>query len=308
VSTILKNVRDIFYVCIGTIQAFNLLSKERPDVIFLKGGFVGLPVGLAAAMHKIPFVTHDSDALPGLTNRLVGRWARLHATGLPTEFYSYAKEKSRYVGVLVGEDFVPVTSQLQQQYRAALQLPSEGRLLLVTGGSLGARRLNDEIKEIVPGLLEKYPDLFVVHQVGKGNIALYKDAVLPPRLVSLEFMEGMYRYTGAADVVITRAGANTLAELGVQGKACVVVPNPLLTGGHQLENAEYLLQHNAVLAVDEESFEKGSNDLKKAVEKLLDYPEIRANLGKALQTITKANAAQELASLLLQIGKPDVRA
>ncbi len=258
------------------------MGKLQPDIIFLKGGYVGLPVGLAAAARKLPFITHDSDAIPGLTNRLVSRWALLHATGLPTEFYGYPKQKAHYVGVLVGSQFQPVSPNLQQSYRKELQLPNDGKVLLITGGSLGARRLNQAVARLVPKLLEQYQDLTIIHQVGKGNKAVYGDKDMPNRLVVLEFMEGMHRYTGAADVIITRAGANTLAELGIQGKACIVVPNPQLTGGHQLENARYLLEHHAIVVVDEAGFNGQSSELQKAIDHLLAYHEVRAKLGRGL--------------------------
>lgn len=303
IKTIYLNVRDFFNVIWGTFQSYRLLGRVRPEVIFLKGGYVGLPVGLAAMWRGIPFVTHDSDAVPGLANRIISRWAALHTTGLPTEYYNYPKEKSRYVGVLVSKNFTPVNSSLQQQYRAELDIPPDSKMLLITGGSLGAQRLNKAVVKLVPHLLSKYPDLYIVHQVGKGNQAVYSNPVKDSRLIVLDFMSGMHRYTGAADVVVTRAGANTLAELGVQGKACIVVPNPQLTGGHQLENAKYMLEHHAVLAVDETSFAEQISDLQAAVERLLDYPEIRTKLGQALQSITKPDAAHELGIILLKTTK-----
>ena len=246
-------------------------------------------------------MTHDSDSVPGLANRIVSRWATLHATGMPTEYYSYPKQKTYYVGVLVGGKYHYVDENQQSVYRRELQLPEDGKILLVTGGSLGALRLNKAFDSIAHALLEKFPDLSIVHQVGKGNLTKLPKSD-DPRLVKLEFMEGMYRYTGAADVVVTRAGANTLAELGAQGKACVVVPNHQLTGGHQLKNADYLLQNNAVLVIDEKSFSKDTSQLQSAIERLLQYPVIRFKLAQTLRSVTKIDATKELAVLLLKIG------
>src|SRR5690606_13564925 len=89
VRTNLLNIRDALYTLIGFCQSVWLLLRRRPDVVFIKGGYVGVPIGLAAALLKVPFITHDSDAVPGLANRVVGRWARLHATGMPEKFYDY---------------------------------------------------------------------------------------------------------------------------------------------------------------------------------------------------------------------------
>ena len=302
IPTNLLNIRDILLIILGTLQSIYLLRKLRPEVVFLKGGFVGVPVGLAAALWKIPYVTHDSDALPGLANRIVSRWATYHATGMPAAFYSYPEVRTRHVGVLVSESYQPVSLRDQKQLKSELKIPNDARLLLVTGGSLGARRLNISMKHIVEKLLEDYPDLVIVHQVGKGNEKTH-GSFAHSRLQVLEFLQPMYRYTGAADIVVTRAGANTLAELGVQGKACIVVPNPMLTGGHQLKNAEHLLAQDAVKVVDEASFKEGAGALDTSIRELLDNDAERVRLGKNLQAISISDAARTLAKLLAESKK-----
>lgn len=299
-KTIFFNIRDAIYLALGTIQSIFLVRKLHADVALLKGGFVGVPVGLASALLRKAFITHDSDALPGLANRLVARWATYHATGMPPEFYSYPPDRMRYVGVLTGADFKPVTPDIKATYRQALALPEQSRVLLVTGGSHGAIRLNDSMKQLVPKLLEDFSDLFIVHQAGKGNGALYGD-YKHEHLKVLEFLQPMYQFTGAADVVVTRAGANTLAELGVQGKACVVVPNPLLTGGHQLKNADNLVRHGAVVVVTEADFARDPETLNSAIRSLLQDEAQRKALGSKLQSISVPDAAHQLAMVLLEL-------
>jgi UDP-N-acetylglucosamine--N-acetylmuramyl-(pentapeptide) pyrophosphoryl-undecaprenol N-acetylglucosamine transferase len=301
-KTNLLNLRDIFYVLIGVFQSYFLLKKLKPDVILLKGGFVGVPVGLAGAARKIPLVTHDSDAIPGLANRLAGCWAVYHATALPAEHYGYPAAKSRFTGVLVGDSYKPVTAELQADYRQQLKVPADDLLLLITGGSLGSQKLNDGLVSIAPRLLQKYPKLWIFHVTGRGNQACYGDFSNPQLKVS-ELLSDLYIYSGAADVVVTRAGANSLAEFGVQGKASIVVPNPLLTGGHQLENAQHLLDQQAVKVVDETSLAKDSGQaLLPIIEELLDNPQQRSQLGSKLQSLTIKDAAQNLAKLLLEVG------
>ena len=270
-------------------------------MILLKGGFVGVPVGLAAARKKIPFITHDSDALPGLANRLVAKWAHKHAVALPVENYSYKPEETVQVGVLVSEDYKAVDNNLLRNYRSELNLRVDARILVVTGGSLGARRLNQIIVKLVPSLLETYEDLIIIHQVGKGNQSAYGDFT-HNRLQVTEFFQGMYRYTGAADIVVTRAGANTLAELGVQGKACIIVPNPMLTGGHQTKNSDLLEKMNAALVVREG--DQIETELKSAIIALLDKSDTRTTLAKNLQSVTIPDAANKLATLLLNTKGP----
>jgi UDP-N-acetylglucosamine--N-acetylmuramyl-(pentapeptide) pyrophosphoryl-undecaprenol N-acetylglucosamine transferase len=303
VKTIFLNVRDMAYASVGVLQAMRLLRKVRPDVVFLKGGFVGVPVGVAARSLHIPFVTHDSDAIPGLANRMVGRWATIHATALPAEHYrQYDASSVRQVGVLVEHHYQPVTPDIQKEYKRALALPEASQILLVTGGSSGAQRLNDVMKTVTPMLLNRFPDLNIIHQVGKGNAGAYGDYE-HDRLRVVEFMQPMYQYTGAADLVITRAGANTLAEFGVQGKACIVIPSRFLSGGHQLKNAAHLETQHAIVQLDEMDLESNPALLGEAVAALLEEPAARQQLAANLQALTIPDAAAKLADILLTIGK-----
>ncbi len=306
IKTNVMNLRDLFLFGMGTLQSLLLLPRLKPDVVLLKGGYVGVPVGLAAALWRRPFVTHDSDALPGLANRIVSSWATYHATGMPAEMYSYPAETTRYIGVLVGRQYRLVTPERQAAFKQALSMSPDDPLLLITGGSLGAQRLNEAIRALMPHLLADFPRLRIVHQVGQGQTGVY-DGFTDPRLAVLEFLQPMARYTGAADVVVTRAGANTLAELAVQGKACVVVPNPLLSGGHQLKNAEGYVHEQAILAVDETAFKTSTDALDAAIRELLGNPGKRQELGQRFHALSTPDAAQKLAMVLLEVGKPTTK-
>lgn len=299
IKTILLNIRDLFYLLIGIVQSWFLIGRLKPNVIFLKGGFVGVPIGVAARLRQVPFMTHDSDALPGLANRLVGRWARLHATALPADNYSYPRADVRHVGVLVSPDYAPVQPQTLNDWRQELDLPTTGQILLITGGSLGASRLNRAVIDIIDKLLQDNPGLYIVHQVGKGKIGEYR-SYTNERLRILEFLRPMHKYTAVADAVVTRAGANTLAELGVQGKACIVVPNPQLTDGHQTKNAQQLSQKNAVIVVSEDELPAG---LDQAIRDLLNDTEKQTQLGEQFKRITIPDAAHKLAKLIQELAE-----
>ncbi len=301
-KTNLLNIRDGFLFAIGSLQAMFLIKKLRPDVVFLKGGFVGVPVGLAAALWNRIIVTHDSDAVPGLANRLISRWVNIHATGMPAEYYNFPKESARHVGVLVSKDYSPVDDAQQLKFKSELDIPVKAKLLLITGGSLGAQRLNTAVKLKVPELLDKHSDLYVIHQVGKNNLKIYDD-YNHQRLQVLEFLKPMHVYTGAADLVVSRAGANTLAELGVQGKPCIVVPNPQLTGGHQLKNADNLKAQGAVEVVDELTFKNDQTKLAATIDRLLTDSSARKELSRKIQSVTIADASTKLAMILLEAGE-----
>lgn len=299
IRTVLLNIRDILYLVVGLLQSVFLLLRVRPAVVFLKGGFVGVPVGLAAALLRIPVVTHDSDALPGLANRIVSRWANVHATGMPAEFYPYNAAKIRHVGVLVSRDYVPVSSGLKQQYRADLQLNDAAKVLLITGGSLGSRNLNSVVRAVADKLLTRDSSLIIIHQVGHGNTDVY-DGYKHERLQVLEFLDGMHRYSGASDLIVGRAGANTIAEFGVQAKACIVVPSPFLAGGHQLKNGEFLRSKQAAIVLDESKLLQNPELLQQQITRLLADDYERQLLADRLAGLAMPDAARSLAQILIK--------
>lgn len=301
-QTNLLNLRDFFYFMVGSLQSVFLMRRLSPDVVLLKGGFVGVPVGFACALWRLPFVTHDSDAVPGLANRLVAKWARYHATAMPADFYAYPSKSVRQVGVLVSNDHAGVNPKQQAQFKRRIDVSEKHKLLLVTGGSSGAANINRAIRAIIKELLEKHQDLYVIHQTGKGKSGIYKD-FSHERLRVEELLFPLYEYTGASDLVISRAGANTVAELGVQGRACILVPNPLLTGGHQLKNAEYFEGKGAVRIVKDTTIKKNPSSLLTAVDELLSDAKQRRELGSRLQQATIPDATNKLTMLLLEVAK-----
>jgi UDP-N-acetylglucosamine--N-acetylmuramyl-(pentapeptide) pyrophosphoryl-undecaprenol N-acetylglucosamine transferase len=303
--TTFKNLRDFFYVLIGTFQSWRLLKELQPDVIFIKGGFVGVPVGLAAAKLHLKYITHDSDALPGLANRIIAKWATLHAVALPAEVYNYPKSKTVTTGIPLQANFVPVTGKLIQHYRKVLDLPAKAKVLFIIGGGLGAQNVNTAVSEAVPHLLREFPDLFVIHGAGRANEAGLKEAYSKSlseaerqRLEVHGYIKDVYRHSGAADIVITRAGATNLAEFALQGKACIVIPAPFLTGGHQLKNADYLARKGAALVLDQDDLLADPHRLAKQVSELLRNPSELDSLGKGLSQFAKPHATQELAKLI----------
>ena len=302
--TLTKNVRDIFRVLIGTFESWRLLGKLRPDLIFIKGGFVGVPVGIAASRRHVPFITHDSDSVPGLANRLIARWATIHAVALPKTVYPYPLDKTVTVGVPVQEQFKKVDEKLEQSYRKDLGIQEYKKVIFITGGGQGAKKLNMMVMDIVPELLRHYDDLVIVHVAGRKHDQSisehYSKTLSKPylsRVMVKGYVEDLYKYSGAADVVIARAGATNIAEFAVQGKACIIVPNPLLTSGHQLKNAEILTNSGAVKLVTESK--NSARDLLSATTYLLNNPKERQMLEQKICTFANPDSAKHLAELII---------
>ncbi len=303
IPTLIKNIRDIFLILIGTLQGYFLLGKIKPDAIFIKGGYIGVPVGLGAAARHIPYLTHDSDSIPGLANRIIARWAALHTTALPKEYYPYSPENTEMVGVPISADYKPVSSDQKESFKKSLGLEKYKKILLVTGGGQGAVAINEMVVAMLSGLLKEQKELAVIHFVGRNNesemMQKYNSVLTveeKSRVVIKTWAQDFYRYSGAADLIIARAGATNMAEFAAQGKACIVIPNPFLVSGHQLKNAQALANENAIEVVTED---QDPDSLRKVVEKLLNSSEKRKELGTNFHKTAIHDSAKRLAVLLL---------
>lgn len=302
IPTILHNILDFFLVILGFLQSTIKLILWRPNVVFLKGGFVSLPVGYGAHLLRIPIVIHDSDAHAGLANRMLAPIATSIATGAPLEYYNYPSKKARYVGIPVKSSLKPLTNEQKQKIKQKFDLPADKPLLVVTGGGLGAKRINDAIAAIAPTLVKKTS---VVHLSGALQYDELK-AIVPRndnyKLKSF-IAEGFTDLVAAADVVISRAGASSLAELAAVGANVILVPNYQLVGGHQLKNAQIYVDRGAVVLANETQFTDDPKLLLAQINDLLENPDKRRKLGEQLHSFAKLGAAKDVAQMIMQAAK-----
>jgi UDP-N-acetylglucosamine--N-acetylmuramyl-(pentapeptide) pyrophosphoryl-undecaprenol N-acetylglucosamine transferase len=300
-SVIFPNIRDFLLVIIGTIQSIMKLIVWRPDVVFTKGGYVCLPVGWAAGILRIPLVIHDSDAHPGLTNRLLARPATVIATGAPLEYYSYPSSKSVYVGTPINAAFQPIDKEEQRLLKTSLGFRADRPLVVVTGGGLGARLIND----MVAYQLDKYLDITNLILISGNDQYDELRAITPvsdERFQLHGFVsKNMREMLAAADVVVARAGATTLLELAALAKPTVLVPNGRLTGGHQLKNAKVYADKNAVVIVDDERFnDPEDTSLYDAVASVILDEKQCDILSKNIHAFAKPKAAHKMAQIILK--------
>lgn len=304
------NIRDLFKVFIGFMQSYRLLRKIKPEIVFSRGGFVIVPVCLAAKFKHIPYITHDSDSIPSLANRIIAPWAKMHFVALPKETYSYNQDITVMTGIPIKKNFIPVTEKLKLEYRKKISVPEKSKVLFITGGGQGATTLNDITTQIVPNLVAEFSDLRVIHLTGRNHQdkakAFYDENGLSTNVKVIDFTNELHLYSGAADIIVTRAGATTLAECAIQGKACILIPSSYLVAGHQLENAKTLESAGAVKVVTDVDAEQDPNKVAKIISKLFKNPNEIKDLEKAITKFAVADAAGDIASRLLKIVDNDV--
>ncbi len=296
---VLQNTRDAFLIGIGFLQSLVKLLIWRPDVVFTKGGYVCLPVGLAARVLRIPLVIHDSDAHPGLTNRVLSKWARFIGTGAPLEYYSYPAAKARYVGIPISAAFHPYTAREQRAAKVEWGIDPLRPLIVVTGGGLGAKRINDTVAESLKSL-QRLGSIVLI--AGAGQYDELR-SLLPADSEHFQlypFVTNMHSLLGAADVVVTRAGATTILELAALAKPTILIPNAKLTGGHQVKNALVYEEAQAVRVLNEEAMIEKPSLLADEIKQVLSDPKEAAAMAKRFSRFSKPNAAKDMAKLIME--------
>lgn len=304
-TIVLPNIIDAFKIGFGTVQSVYKLLRWKPDVIFAKGGFVCLPVGIAARLLRIPLVIHDSDTHPGLTSRILSRWAVSIGTGAPLENYNYPKSKSYFVGIPVATNLRPVTTSKQRELKQELGFSAEQPLVVVTGGGLGAKRINDTTVAVLDDLLDICAVFLVTgaHQYDElKEVAKHytkEELRLQPHVPSNQFVNIL----AAADVVVSRAGATTMLELAALAKPTILIPNARLTGGHQTKNAAMYEQGRAAVVLSEEELIASPRLLVDVLGSLLNNGKERQRLTKAIHEFATPHAARDMAALVVAARK-----
>jgi len=297
-----KNISDAFKVPVGISQSYAIVSKFKPDVVFSKGGFASVPPVVAASLLRVPIITHESDIVPGLANRIISKLAAEIFVSYPETKKCFPNKKVQVSGNPIRENIIKGDKEYAKRY---FNLHEGLPTILVFGGSQGARKINDTILESLGELLEKFQ---VIHVCGKKNYAEAKTK-FEKRSLRNEERYKLYPYLAnemkeayaVADVIVSRAGANSLAEIIALGKPGIVIPLSSSAGNHQLKNAKYFAQRRAIVLLEEKDL--NSDNLKNALAELLlnknREQEIRKNIAAYNKSVNQ-NAARLIAEEILK--------
>jgi UDP-N-acetylglucosamine--N-acetylmuramyl-(pentapeptide) pyrophosphoryl-undecaprenol N-acetylglucosamine transferase len=301
-STNFNNFKDLILIILGFFQSLWRLVWWRPDAVFCKGGFVCLPIGYAASLLRIPIIIHDSDAHPGLTNRLLSGRAKYILTGAPLEYYPYPKSKSDYVGIPVGKAFHPYSQLESKAYKKKSGYDVNKPMIVITGGGLGALRLNRALMSIAEKLAETCT---VVHLTGQHDFEVVVGATDNIKNYHTHAFisdnREMASLLASADIVIARAGATTLAELAAVRAPTILIPNGQLTGGHQLKNSQVYVDAGAAEVVTEDAISRNEEVLYKTIIDLLNDKCERDKLAHNIAKFSRPDAAFDISKKILEV-------
>ena len=294
-----------FAAVAGVMAARRLIRRHRFDVVFGTGGYVTLPVALAARLERVPVVLHEPNAVPGIANKLAARVASRIALGVAEAAAAFPAGRTAVVGNPVRPELARLDRQgLHAEALAAFDLDPERRTLLVFGGSQGARRINQAVVAAT-GHWPEPERVQVLHACGRRDEADVRAAwaLADPEerglLVKVvPFVDRMDLAYAAADLALTRAGAITMAELTATGTPAVMVPLPHATAGHQAANARAVAAAGGAVVVDDAALDGAS--LAAAVAPLLADPDRLAAMAAAMRELAHPAAAEELAALVVE--------
>lgn len=258
-----KNFSDPFRVLKGYGQAVSLMKKIKPDVVFSKGGFVSVPVVLAAKHCHIPAIIHESDITPGLANKIAIKGAKKVCCNFPETMKYLPADKAVLTGSPIRRELF--TGNAENAIRLCNFKDHSKPVLLIIGGSLGSKIVNEAVRKVLPELLEKF---YVIHLCGKGNL----DNSLSGTIGYAQFEYASSELTdmfALADMAISRAGANSICELLALHKPNILIPlSAAASRGDQVLNANSFKKQGFSYVLEEEHLTAES--LLRAVEEVYD--------------------------------------
>ncbi|AGF58354.1 UDP-N-acetylglucosamine--N-acetylmuramyl-(pentapeptide) pyrophosphoryl-undecaprenol N-acetylglucosamine transferase [Clostridium saccharoperbutylacetonicum] len=284
-----KNFTDPFKIMKGVIQSIRIISKEQPDIVFSKGGFVAVPVVIAASMKKIPVVAHESDITPGLANKLSAPFCdKLCVTF--RESLNYVKGDK---GVLTGS---PIREEILKgdkfKGKKLCGFTNDKETLLIMGGSLGSKLINEEIRKNLDRLLSEFN---IIHICGKGNI----EESLKDRSGYQQFeyvSDELPNLMAAADYIVSRAGANSIFEFLALKKPTLLIPlSKKASRGDQILNSKSFKKEGYSLMIEEEEINE-----KVLYEKIIELKKRKRELIGNMEKSQAQNGVEAIVGVLLK--------
>ncbi|MDD5639746.1 MAG: undecaprenyldiphospho-muramoylpentapeptide beta-N-acetylglucosaminyltransferase [Candidatus Pacebacteria bacterium] len=294
IHSIFQNIIDIFFkIPIGFFQSVIYLSKIKPDFIFSKGGYGGIPVIFAGNLLKIPIFLHESDSIAGLANKIAGKFAKKIFVSFPIEYVkNLPKEKLIYTGSPIRRGILsgnPISAQ------KIFHLSEKKPILLILGGSQGSKRINTIIIENLDYLLENFE---IIHQTGRidyKRIVKYKNDNY--HIYDFLSEEEIGHALCCADCIISRSGSSSIAEISASEKPSILIPLPESAQNHQVYNAYIYEKSKACIVIEEKDFTK--EKLVDSIDRIMN-PKKRKDFCKAAKDFAKKDADKIIAKKILE--------
>lgn len=287
-----KQIMSAGRLLYGYAQSRKILKEFRPDLVLGVGGYASAPLVLAARGMGIRRFIHEQNAAPGLTNKLLGRV-------VDGVFISMEESASFFPKKITQMTGNPIRKEILWGFQERVRSMGDSFSILVFGGSAGAQRVNTALLEALPHLAGMKQRLRITHQTGEKDVVRVREGYqaqgVQAKVVS--FIDDMSAAYGAADLVICRAGATTIAEVTACGKGCIFIPYPYAADDHQRKNAESLVKKGAGRMILEEDLTGGH--LAAEILELIDHPGKVSEMERAARGLAQLDAAQAIVAAMV---------
>lgn len=247
-----KKIFSNFTVISKFFKAVNEAKKElkkfNPDIVIGVGGYITAPVLYAAHTLKLKIVIHEQNSIAGLSNRFISNFADKVFISLPNSAEYFKKDKVIYTGNPRSEEIAGVSKYSKTE----LGFDEKSKLVVIVMGSLGSLTMNKKIEELIPAFQDKSYQVLIV--TGKNYYDKFKDMNIPSNVKVVPFMDNLINLLKDTDLIVSRAGASTIAEITAIGLPAILVPSPYVTGNHQYLNAKELEDAGACTIIGEDDF------------------------------------------------------
>ncbi|HDH04010.1 MAG TPA: undecaprenyldiphospho-muramoylpentapeptide beta-N-acetylglucosaminyltransferase [Candidatus Campbellbacteria bacterium] len=297
------NIIDIFKIILGAMKAIRNIYFDFPDVVFSKGGYSSFPAVFAARIFRIPLMVHESDVVPGKVNRWAGKFAEKIAISFPQSVKYFSEKKTALTGNPVRREFfVPA----KQGAREFLDLEEGAPIILIIGGSQGAKKINDTIIDVLPELVKKYQ---IIHQCGKKNLAeskgrsslMLEGSNFKSRYHIFDYLNlsALRMAYGVSDLVISRAGSGSIFEIATSGLPSILIPISNSAQDHQRKNAYAYAKIGAADVIEEINL--SSHLLHSEIKRLFEEKEKMFAMAEAARKFAKPDAAEKIAREIINL-------
>jgi UDP-N-acetylglucosamine--N-acetylmuramyl-(pentapeptide) pyrophosphoryl-undecaprenol N-acetylglucosamine transferase len=291
----LKNGMFPLKVFSSLIKSRKIIRRFKPDIVLGTGGFASGPLLYAAAAKGIPTLIQEQNSYPGITNKLLSKKAKRICVAYEGLERFFPKDKIVITGNPVREDLLDV-SQKRLRANTYFKLNPKKQTLLVLGGSLGARRINELIAEKCSFLEAK--NIQVIWQCGKLYYEKYKDLEQHKHIQVHAFLNAMDLAYAAADIIISRAGASSVSELCIVGKPVLFIPSPNVAEDHQTKNAKAIVSKKAAILIKENNLKA---DFEPVFSELIASKEKQKTLSENIKTLALVNATKAIVKEVEQV-------
>ncbi len=291
----LKNLLFPFKLISSLWKARQIVKTFKPDIAIGTGGFASGPLLFVAASKKVPCLIQEQNSFPGITNKLLAKRVQKICVAYDNLERFFPKEKIIKTGNPVREDLLNIDSKIVEA-KDFFNLKHGKHTLLVLGGSLGARNINDLIEKELDFLDTK--NIQVIWQCGKLYYNQYKIYNNTKDVQVYPFLNNMDFAYAAADIIISRAGASSVSELCIVGKPVIFIPSPNVAEDHQTKNAMAIVEKQAALLIQEEDLEV---DFENTFNQLIQSSEKQKELGKNIKKLALVNATNDITNEVVKL-------